>query len=380
MKIVHLCTYNHGGAFIAANELSKKLGGIVVTRSYNRRTYFLWLVGFVSSRFLDILFLKGERFYWSFNCPRYMVPNVIKSADILHIHWTSEWIILNKNLKGPDLFYHYHDMSKLTGGCYYADKCSQFFDSCTSCPKSRYPFKRYIQKIAMLNIQELRSEGRVHVSPSNWMKNLVDVKLGTHRSYRVPNIHPTLKLSNRAVTKGGVSLLLGSASNIYDERKNIINGIDFALAAGFHVLVMGDYSGLNGKDYSRYVNRGVEFLGYLNSRESVFKAFESVDLFLLPSLEENYSNMLAEALSRGVPVVALDIGGNSDLVIQGKTGYLISNLVELSLVFKNESESKLRDNIEFKNYLTDNFKNDESVKTYYDKLYNSHQKQRQVSK
>jgi len=48
-----------------------------------------------------------------------------------------------------------------------------------------------------------------------------------------------------------------------------------------------------------------------------------LDLFVLPSLGEGISNAILEAMATGLPVVATNVGGNSELVIDGSTGALV---------------------------------------------------------
>ena len=52
------------------------------------------------------------------------------------------------------------------------------------------------------------------------------------------------------------------------------------------------------------------------------KLYSAVDVVVVPSLQENLSNTILEGMSVGVPVVAFDIGGNSDLILHNETGYL----------------------------------------------------------
>jgi glycosyltransferase involved in cell wall biosynthesis/peptidoglycan/xylan/chitin deacetylase (PgdA/CDA1 family) len=48
-----------------------------------------------------------------------------------------------------------------------------------------------------------------------------------------------------------------------------------------------------------------------------------MDISVLPSLSEGMSNALLESMSMGKPVVATAVGGNPELVEDGKTGYLV---------------------------------------------------------
>jgi glycosyltransferase involved in cell wall biosynthesis len=57
----------------------------------------------------------------------------------------------------------------------------------------------------------------------------------------------------------------------------------------------------------------VRFLG-LRSRHEIAELMRQVDVFALPSLWENAPHVVIEALASGLPVVATDVGGVSELV------------------------------------------------------------------
>ena len=67
------------------------------------------------------------------------------------------------------------------------------------------------------------------------------------------------------------------------------------------------------------VAQRVRFLGV---RADVPRLMAAADLFLLTSLSEGVSVTLLEAMAAGLPVVATDVGGNSEVVIHGQTGLL----------------------------------------------------------
>jgi glycosyltransferase involved in cell wall biosynthesis len=58
-------------------------------------------------------------------------------------------------------------------------------------------------------------------------------------------------------------------------------------------------------------------------RQELCGWYRAADLFFLPSHFENMSMSILEALTFGLPVVALDVGGNSDLIIDGVNGCLV---------------------------------------------------------
>lgn len=62
---------------------------------------------------------------------------------------------------------------------------------------------------------------------------------------------------------------------------------------------------------------------FLGMRQDVPKLLSVLDVFVLPSLSEGLSLALLEAMASGKPVVATAVGGNPELVDQGRTGFLV---------------------------------------------------------
>ena len=60
------------------------------------------------------------------------------------------------------------------------------------------------------------------------------------------------------------------------------------------------------------------------ARDDVPQILRSFDLFVLPSLAEGISNTILEAMATELPVVATNVGGNPELVADGKTGMLVA--------------------------------------------------------
>ena len=58
-------------------------------------------------------------------------------------------------------------------------------------------------------------------------------------------------------------------------------------------------------------------------RNDVAEIMRFLDIFVLPSQAEGISNTILEAMATGLPVIATDVGGNPELVSDGKTGGLV---------------------------------------------------------
>jgi sugar transferase (PEP-CTERM/EpsH1 system associated) len=62
---------------------------------------------------------------------------------------------------------------------------------------------------------------------------------------------------------------------------------------------------------------------FAGERDDIPNLMRELDLFVLPSLREGISNTILEAMASGLPVVATNVGGNSELVLDGETGTLV---------------------------------------------------------
>ncbi len=58
-------------------------------------------------------------------------------------------------------------------------------------------------------------------------------------------------------------------------------------------------------------------------RNDIAEILRGLDVFVLPSRAEGISNTLLEAMATGLPVVATRVGGNPELVEDGRCGYLV---------------------------------------------------------
>ncbi len=134
---------------------------------------------------------------------------------------------------------------------------------------------------------------------------------------------------NRYPLPGDASPILGSIGS-FEPRKGhpfLFEALEELVKSSLpnaHLMMVGD-----GPDETMLKER-VKTLG-LEQNVSFFPftdepnyIFERLDLTVLPSLnKEGLPNVLLESMSMGVPVVSSNIGGVSEIVIDGETGYMV---------------------------------------------------------
>ncbi|MES0489285.1 MAG: glycosyltransferase [Leptospirales bacterium] len=136
----------------------------------------------------------------------------------------------------------------------------------------------------------------------------------------------------KSLKTAGNKIRLLSLTRLSHE-KGLELGIDIAaalLAKGFDVeytiVGQGPYE-TKIKEYVRQkLSPGiVKFTGFLKDRNTIYEYYRKSDYFLLTSFSEGIPKTLLEAQATGVVVLSTKVGGTSDIVEDGKTGFLFSN-------------------------------------------------------
>ncbi|MCP4578446.1 MAG: glycosyltransferase [Deltaproteobacteria bacterium] len=89
-------------------------------------------------------------------------------------------------------------------------------------------------------------------------------------------------------------------------------------------LLVGEDRGIQ-KDLEQDVaNFGIgQSVRFLGRRDDVPALLTASDISILPSHEEGFSNVILESMAASLPVVATDVGGNREAVLDGITGWVI---------------------------------------------------------
>ena len=297
------------------------------------RLYFLFYEASKEVRFAFSPAVAGENIHEN---------NLIKNADIIHIHWFNQGFLSLKSLKklialNKPILWTLHDMWAFTGGCHYVGECEKFTDNCGNCPFLKNPSEKDLSyRIQQKKIQILKGANITFVTSSQWLKREAD-KSKLLKDFRVLSVpipidanifHPANKkaIRQKLSLPEDKKLILFAAANISDKRK----GLSYLLQAlkliedtnsnssDIEILTFGksDDAAFNNLSFK------VHNLGVLSEVEKIAEAYSAADLFAIPSLEDNLPNTIIESLACGTPVLAFKSGGIPEMIEHKENGYI----------------------------------------------------------
>jgi len=338
---------------------------------------------------LPAILRSRRKIYFSsggFNNPTFIEAVNASEADIVHLHWINAGALSYSDISriNKPIVWSLHDMWLFTGGCHYDGNCEAFKKGCGSCPqlgskgkndlsKRNYEAKhKMVMGITNLTVVGLSRWIATSAKSSAMMKEIKVVNLPNPIDTSV--FFPESKIASRA--KFGLRdskqvILFGAMSGADDPRKGYsqlihalksLNDIDNFQLATFG----GDMNGLPSLGIE------VKSLGKVSDDATLRALYSAADVVVVPSLQENLSNIIMESLACGTPVVGFNIGGNSDLIQHKLNGYLADannakSLAEgIEWVLSGGEARNLSDNA--RNFAVSNF-NYETVGAKYLKLY-----------
>ena len=143
----------------------------------------------------------------------------------------------------------------------------------------------------------------------------------------------------KRVNKSQIRKKLGLDSDdtllIYVGRLHPIKGVRFLIEAmnilknneiEIKLIIVGD--GHHKRDLEMLIKNlelknQVEFKGWI-PHEIIPEYMAASDIFILPSLTEGFPNVCLEAMASGLPIITTKIDGMSEIIEDGKNGYLVS--------------------------------------------------------
>lgn len=265
------------------------------------------------------------------------IINIIRKFDfdVLHLHFIANRFLNLKELRliKKPIIWTLHDSWAFTGICHFTYECQKFERFCGNCPMLHSEKSNdFTNKIWKIKSKIYNDISLSIIAPSNWIASQVQVSslLKEKRVYIIPNVIDLKFLSNKSelfkpffrFSLEKKYILFGAVNSLEDQNKGF-NFVTKSLEI-FCLKVKSEVELIIYGSESKVSNIGnimVHNLGVLNSKEIIY-LLRNVNVALVPSKSENLSNTIMESMACSVPVVAFNIGGNSDLITHMEDGYL----------------------------------------------------------
>ena len=251
--------------------------------------------------------------------------------DVLHLHWINLRFVRLEDLPtDKPIVWTLHDCWPFSGVCHYFLDCQAYTQSCGCCPQlgSNHPHdlshQVWKQKKAILSKLDLHI-----VCPSRWLAECArESSILKNADIRViPNCIDTSVFCPQAKLKSDTirSVILFGAVNATKDRikgfSELIEALNILDDDGYEADLV--VFGAEEQELKlSFTHIRVRFEGYVQDTNHLVRLYQSADVMVVPSLTENLSCAIMEALSCGTPVCCFDIGGNRDMVKHQQNGYL----------------------------------------------------------
>ncbi|AXR07850.1 glycosyltransferase [Salinimonas sediminis] len=264
---------------------------------------------------------------------------IVSGYDIVNLHWIARFLSVENiaylSWLDKPLVLTIRDMYHLSGGCHFFHGCKKWTKSCSSCPqlyddigditnqtlsfkKENYNFNNitivvlssHTKKIVEnsifkeCNIVKIPNSIEVNVFKPDY-KNLVRKKFGIDETTKVIGYVPSFQSD----VKG------------FEEAIDVLNSLyeSDLYSADTVVLLLGRSESAKERIKFRCISAG-----YIGNNDDLALHYSAMDVLLVPSLEETFSNTTAEAISCGTPVIGFKTGAIPELAVQGISGYSVN--------------------------------------------------------
>jgi glycosyltransferase involved in cell wall biosynthesis len=365
LKVVHVNTSDiNGGAAIAAHRLHKALSrrnidsqmlvikkasdekGVKAARDNKFEKHILSKARVLLRKV--ILSKYGNRRDIIFSPAKFgldITKNIIiQEADIIHLHWVVDGFLSLNSLDqlfslNKKIVWTLHDMWAFTGGCHYSGTCDKFTNNCGNCPILNSKKENDLSRKIFEEKSKVYKDRDINIiTCSEWLGECAEKSklLKNKKIKTIPNVldENVFKHIDQNTVRDILNLdknkkyiLFGAMNSTSDSRKGwdylkkslqIINERYTDIKDNLELLVFGS-SYLEDVDKLPF---NVKFLGRFSDEIALSLIYNSADLFVAPSLEDNLPNTVLESLHCGTPVVAFDIGGMPDMIEHKENGYL----------------------------------------------------------
>ncbi|MFT5312737.1 MAG: sugar transferase (PEP-CTERM/EpsH1 system associated) [Paraglaciecola sp.] len=186
----------------------------------------------------------------------------------------------------------------------------------------------------------------------DYLLNIIKVK--PERLNHICNGVDKAKFSPKAVMSPTSPFIIGCVGRLEEVKNHVLLAEAFVLASqrthgkvNIQLQLIGEGSCRDKVETLLSQGGCADTTWLAGNRNNVAELMMNFDVFVLPSLAEGISNTILEAMACGLPVIATNVGGNSELVQHEQSGYLVAassaeEMAQRLLGYINAPDLKLR--------------------------------------
>ncbi len=349
LKILHITTFQGGGAGIAATRLHNALlkhgyesKFLFLNKGKTSATVFRYSkVFYLGELFLRVLKKIGlpltleqkndyairkykrniEMFSFA-NTPYIHLHNhhLVKEADIVHLHWISNFVDYQSffsNINKP-VAWTLHDMNPFQGGFHYENDKKRWGKALSDVDNKQLNIKKEALRHVAFNRLTI-------VTPSQWLLQLSKQSqlLGKFPHHHICNgvdteVFKFLPGKKTALQNRKLNVVF-VAESLHNPRKGFNFVLDILLDTS--ITSSCSFTAVGEVNRSSRIPE-ISYTGMINDERTMSELYNKADIFLLPSREDNLPNSMVESLCCGTPLVGFAVGGLNETITNGKNGYL----------------------------------------------------------
>lgn len=232
-----------------------------------------------------------------------------------------------------------HDAWLLSGNCAHSFECNRWKIGCGQCPDISINPGLQVDSTALnwkrkLNIY--KNSFLYVATPCQWLMNKVNdsiLSVGMIEGRVIPNgvsledFFPLEKKAARKILGLPIDefILLFAANGIRNNIFKDFNTLHHALRSlSEKIITPIKVIALGEEGQSEFFgNITVVYIPHTHDKKIVSTYYQAADIYLHPARAETFPNTILEAMACGTPVVATNIGGIPEQVVDGETGILV---------------------------------------------------------
>lgn len=250
------------------------------------------------------------------------------NPDVIQLHVVNEWILcipifvrfLNKINK--TIVWTFHDTRCITSRCasFEEDQCMQWLTGCRKCtPNAIFSPSKINNTYLQWKLKKKwfnRINNLTIVTPSQWLANHVKHSylkdkpcIVIHNGIDTSEFSRPVNINIPALDGIKAKILLGVAVG-WEHRKGLDSMIWLSknLPEGYQIVLVGGVK----PELADSIPSNIICLPRTNSKEELIAIYQRANVYVNPTLADNFPTVNIEALGAGIPVVTFNTGGSAE--------------------------------------------------------------------